>query len=146
MGLQSTVCPTVSFHGTAVLDKGLARALKRGMRIDTLRRNARLATFDPALPGLGMVEPGGIACADGHIVYAGPESGLPSADIAEMVECEGRCITPGLIDCHTQLVHAGDRAAEFAQRLAGSATRRLRGLGVASCPPCAPSGRPMRRR
>jgi imidazolonepropionase len=89
------------------------------MRIDTLWRNARLATFDPALPGLGVVEPGVIACADGRIVYAGAAPGLPSAGIAEVVDCEGRWITPGLIDCHTHLVHAGDRADEFAQRLSG---------------------------
>ena len=39
---------------------------------------------------------------------------------AETIDCEGRLITPGLIDCHTHLVHAGNRANEFEMRLAGA--------------------------
>ncbi len=41
-----------------------------------------------------------------------------SAQGGETIDCEGRWITPGLIDCHTHLVHAGDRAHEFELRLA----------------------------
>jgi imidazolonepropionase len=89
------------------------------LQIDTMWHNARLATLDPALPGLGIVERGAIACTDGCIVFAGPEQDVPASD-ATRIDCEGRWITPGLIDCHTHLVHAGDRAAEFAQRLAGA--------------------------
>lgn len=70
--------------------------------------------------GLGIVEDGVVACAGGRIRYAGPASGAPQFDAAERIDCDGRWITPGLIDCHTHLVHAGDRAAEFEQRLAGA--------------------------
>ncbi|MER9406023.1 imidazolonepropionase [Mesorhizobium caraganae] len=85
-----------------------------------LWRNARLATMVEA--GLGIVEKGAIAARDGVIVYAGPEADMPSASSqgAEVADCEGRWITPGLIDCHTHLVHAGNRANEFEMRLAGA--------------------------
>jgi len=71
--------------------------------------------------GLGLVEEGTIAAEGGRIAYAGPQSSLPK-DFrdAETIDCQGRLVTPGLIDCHTHLVFAGDRAAEFEQRLAGA--------------------------
>ncbi|TPN54017.1 MULTISPECIES: imidazolonepropionase [unclassified Mesorhizobium] len=87
-----------------------------------LWRNARLATMAESSAGLGVVEHGAIAERDGRIVYAGPESEMPAAFLqgAETVDCEGRWITPGLIDCHTHLVYAGNRANEFEMRLAGA--------------------------
>jgi imidazolonepropionase len=89
---------------------------------DRLWRNARLATLNPALPGLGLVENGVIAVQDGRILYAGDEASLPFPieNATEIIDCGGRWITPGLIDCHTHLVHAGDRANEFEMRLAGA--------------------------
>ena len=87
-----------------------------------LWRNARLATMADSAAGLGIVEDGAIVARDGLIVYAGPEADMPAAFSrnAEIVDCEGRWITPGLIDCHTHLVHAGNRANEFEMRLAGA--------------------------
>src|SRR3546814_418203 len=70
--------------------------------------------------GPGIVEAGLIAAKDGRIVYAGPEAGAPALDAAEIVDCDGRWITPGLIDCHTHLIHAGNRAREFELRLEGA--------------------------
>jgi imidazolonepropionase len=89
---------------------------------DRLWRNARLATLNPAMPGLGLVEDGVIAVEDGRILYASSEAGLPFPieNAGEIIDCGGRWITPGLIDCHTHLVHAGDRANEFEMRLAGA--------------------------
>jgi imidazolonepropionase len=89
------------------------------MRCDGIWRNATLATIAPGLPGLGIVDRGLIACRDGLIIYAGPEAGAPALDAANDVDCAGRLITPGLIDCHTHLVYAGSRAQEFEQRLTG---------------------------
>jgi imidazolonepropionase len=43
-----------------------------------------------------------------------------SIDARRTIDCEGRWVTPGLIDCHTHLVHGGDRAREFEMRLAGA--------------------------
>ncbi len=88
------------------------------MRCDRVWRNARLATMAPGLPGLGVVEDGLVAARDGRILYAGPAADAPPLD-GPSLDCDGRWITPGLIDCHTHLVHAGDRAHEFEQRLAG---------------------------
>ncbi len=86
----------------------------------TIWRNARLATLARGAPGLGVVERGAILASDGRIVFAGPEPDAPSApNDARTIDCEGRWITPGLIDCHTHLVYAGSRAAEFEARLAG---------------------------
>ena len=86
----------------------------------TIWRNARLATLDSTRGGLGEIDRGAILARDGRIVFAGPETDLPSASSSEIIDCEGRWITPGLIDCHTHLVHAGNRAHEFELRLNGA--------------------------
>jgi imidazolonepropionase len=95
------------------------RELGTGVRV---WRNARLVTLAPDKPGLGIVERGAVAIEDRRIAYAGPDADLPARwrGVAEEVDCEGRWITPGLIDCHTHLVHAGDRAHEFEMRLRGA--------------------------
>jgi imidazolonepropionase len=86
-----------------------------------LWRNARLATFAERSAGLGVVEHGAVAARGGRIVFAGAESEMPGALAqGETIDCEGRWVTPGLIDCHTHLVHAGNRANEFEMRLAGA--------------------------
>ena len=86
-----------------------------------LFRNARLATMRADLPGLGIIENGAVLIDEDRIVFAGDEAELPlSVASDEIHDCEGRWITPGLIDCHTHLVHAGDRAHEFELRLEGA--------------------------
>ncbi|WP_447724168.1 imidazolonepropionase [Sphingomonas koreensis] len=92
---------------------------------DKLWRNARLATMTG--DGLGIVERGAVAATGGTITYAGPDSDAP--DAAEIVDCEGRWITPGLIDCHTHLVHAGNRAKEFEARLDGATYEEIARAG-----------------
>ena len=61
------------------------------------------------------------------ITYAGPAAGAPLA--RETIDCAGRWITPGLIDCHTHLVYAGDRAHEFELRLAGASYEEIARAG-----------------
>jgi imidazolonepropionase len=98
---------------------------------DRLFRNARIATLRSELPGLGIVEPGAILSRQGRIAFAGLESDL-SSDMrsgAQVVDCGGRWITPGLIDCHTHLAYAGDRAGEFEQRLAGASYEAIARAG-----------------
>ena len=74
----------------------------------------------PDREGLGIIDHGLVACRDGRIAYAGSVDDAPGdLDALEIVDCERRWITPGLIDCHTHLVFAGDRAQEFEQRLNG---------------------------
>jgi imidazolonepropionase len=97
------------------------------MRCDRVWHNARLATLAP--PGLGIVEGGTIAAADGRIVFAGATADAPSFDGGERIDCGGRWITPGLIDCHTHLVYAGDRAREFEMRLNGASYEEIARAG-----------------
>lgn len=98
---------------------------------DRIFTRARLATLDPRLPGLGIVENGVVAVRDGRILFAGDAAGLPAQALAgaETVDCGGRWITPGLIDCHTHLVHAGNRAREFEMRLAGASYEEIARAG-----------------
>jgi imidazolonepropionase len=101
------------------------------MRVERLWYNANLATL---ASGLGGVRNGLVAAQGGRIAYAGAASEAPSFDAAERIDCEGRWITPGLIDCHTHLVHAGNRAREFEMRLAGASYEEiaLAGGGILS--------------
>ncbi len=89
------------------------------MRCDRIWRNARLATMTLGNDPLGLVDSGVVACRDGAIVFAGPASEAPADLSGDEVDCLGRLITPGLIDCHTHLVYGGDRASDFEQRLEG---------------------------
>ncbi len=105
------------------------------MRCDRIWRNARLATLVPGREQLGIVEDGLIACRGGRILHVGPAGDAPSGlEALQVTDCDGRLITPGLIDCHTHLVYAGDRAAEFEQRLQGVSYEEIarRGGGILS--------------
>jgi imidazolonepropionase len=84
--------------------------------------NARLLTAAP-------IENGIVAADGARIVYAGPAADAPKFAKAERIDCEGRWITPGLIDCHTHLVYAGDRAREFEMRLAGATYEEIARAG-----------------
>lgn len=95
------------------------------MRCDRVWINARLATLAPDREGLGVVENGVVASLDGRIAYAGPTAEAPVFEAAEVIDLEGRWITPGLIDPHTHLVFAGDRAHEFELRLAGASYEEI---------------------
>src|SRR3954453_14621581 len=104
-------------------------------RFDRIWHHARLATVRADLPDLGVIEQGVIASRDGRIVFAGGRADFPSdADAAERIDCGGRWITPGLVDCHTHLVYGGHRANEFAMRLEGAAYEDISraGGGIAS--------------
>ena len=90
--------------------------------MDRFWTNANLATM--AGDGLGLVEDGAVACRNGRIVYAGPRAGAP-VEFGEVVDCGGRWITPGLVDCHTHLVHAGNRSGEWARRLEGASYEEI---------------------
>ena len=83
--------------------------------------NARIATLAEGQPGLGIIEHGAILAEGERIAWVGPMADLPAAaNGAERINLDGRWVTPGLIDCHTHLVHGGDRALEFEMRLEGA--------------------------
>jgi imidazolonepropionase len=96
-------------------------------RLDTVWLNARLATLIEGRSGVGVVESGAVAAREGRIAFVGREDELPATwrASARLVDCEGRWITPALIDCHTHLVYGGDRAHEFELRLAGASYEQI---------------------
>jgi imidazolonepropionase len=98
------------------------------MRFDRVWFNARLATLSS--DDLGIVESGAVAAKDGRIAFAGPAKDLPTGwDAAERIDCQGRWITPGLVDCHTHLIYGGDRAHEFELRLKGASYEEIARAG-----------------
>ena len=82
---------------------------------------ASLATLDAA-SGYGEIRDGALGWRDGVLTYVGSRAGLPDepAQLAREVIAADGWITPGLVDCHTHLVFAGDRAREFELRLQGA--------------------------
>jgi imidazolonepropionase len=93
--------------------------------------NARVATFAPALEGPGAIESAALVVRDGKLDYVGASRDLPHGLLSrsEVVDCEGRWITPGLIDCHTHLVHGGNRAHEFEMRIGGATYEEITRAG-----------------
>ncbi|MFK4530664.1 imidazolonepropionase [Bradyrhizobium japonicum] len=99
-------------------------------RFDRIWHNARLATMRADRPDLGEIEHGVIATRGSHIVYAGAAADFPGdADAIKRIDCEGRWITPGLVDCHTHLVYGGNRAHEFELRLKGASYEEIARAG-----------------
>ncbi len=92
---------------------------------------ARVATLDSER-GYGLREDCSVAWRDGRIVHLGSRDAAPA--IEPVFEARGALLTPGLIDCHTHLVFAGNRAVEFAQRLEGLSYAEIAaaGGGIAS--------------
>lgn len=88
--------------------------------ITGLLTGARLITLQGS-QGYGLIEHGALAWKDGVLDYVGPANAVPAAlHERPATDAGGRCVTPGLIDCHTHTVFAGDRAGEFERRLQGA--------------------------
>ena len=85
-----------------------------------LLTNLTLATMERGESPYGLVAEGAVALDGGRIAWCGPAGVLPT-DCASWPrrDLDGRLVTPALIDCHTHLVHGGDRAREFEMRLEG---------------------------
>ena len=90
------------------------------MAWDSLWTNVHLATMAPPHP-YGEIRNAALAVHDGKIAWLGPLSGLPAGARANEQHDGARgWITPGLIDCHTHIVYAGNRSEEFEARLNGA--------------------------
>jgi len=97
---------------------------------DGLLLGAHLATLDAA-SGYGEIADGALGWRDGVLAYVGPRAQLPGEPRAlarEVIEVDG-WVTPGLVDCHTHLVFAGDRAREFELRLQGASYEEIARAG-----------------
>lgn len=108
----------------------MAKAPGETVVCDKLWTNARLATMSAVVDApYGAVLDGVIAAREGRIVHVGPRSAAPTFQAAETIDCAGRWVTPGLIDCHTHLVYGGDRAHEFELRLQGATYEEIARAG-----------------
>src|SRR5258707_8216025 len=99
---------------------------------DDLWLNGRLAKMTPGDVPYGAVEDGAIAAAGGRIAWLGARRDLPGRreGLARRVhDLAGYWLTPGLIDCHTHIVHGGDRAQEFELRLQGATYEEIARAG-----------------
>ncbi|MFB0948453.1 MAG: imidazolonepropionase, partial [Burkholderiaceae bacterium] len=91
---------------------------------DAIWRNAHLATMVGA--AYGAIDQGALAVRDGVIAWVGAQADLPVGWRAQTVhDAQGAWITPGLIDCHTHIVYAGNRSHEFEARLNGVAYEEI---------------------
>jgi imidazolonepropionase len=80
---------------------------------------AELVTNDPSHDGtpLGVIQDAAVVVEERRVAWVGPRSMAPPADAVR--ELGGRAVLPGFVDSHSHLVFAGDRAPEFAARMAG---------------------------
>lgn len=85
------------------------------VRFERVWTNLNVAT----MAADGEIMDAALAVADGRIAWVGPRRELPDLPAAEVIDGQGGWLLPGLIDCHTHLVFAGDRSGEFEQRLMG---------------------------
>src|SRR5438105_1986138 len=111
-------------------------------------------TCDPGRPGLGMIDRGAIALMGGTVAWIGDDDDWPTTLLAlgfprsggeptrrktldfpstasqwQSIDAGGRLVTPGLVDCHTHAIFAGDRANEFAMRAAGKTYLEIASAG-----------------
>ena len=80
---------------------------------------------------LGLIENAALLVEDGRVAVAGTYLDLRSRIPAEatVIDAEGRCVTPGFVDAHTHLIFAGNRAAEFEQRIGGATYQQIAASG-----------------
>lgn len=95
-----------------------------------LIQNANIATMVPGKTAYGLIHDGAVAVAGGKVQWAGRLADLP----ADYASCEsrdlgGRLVTPALIDCHSHIVHGGNRAREFEMRLNGASYEEVARAG-----------------
>ena len=99
---------------------------------DVLFVDAHVATMRA---GYGAIRDAAVAVHDGRIAWVGPRRDLPAdAHARTTLSCAGDWLLPGLVDCHTHLVYAGNRANEFERRLNGATYADIarEGGGIAS--------------
>jgi imidazolonepropionase len=97
----------------------------------TIWRNANVATFCGDTP-YGWLPGATIVTRGNEVIWLGADRDLPATLVGESANehhLGGACVTPGLIDCHTHLVYAGNRAREFELRLQGATYEEIARAG-----------------
>jgi imidazolonepropionase len=111
----------------AILDSP-PQALYKSRMFDALINHVRLATMDPAVrEPFGFLDDAAIGVDHGHIAWVGKSHDAPPA--RRTIEGRGRLATPALLDCHTHLVFAGNRAFEFEMRRRGALYAEIAAAG-----------------
>ena len=95
--------------------------------MDAVLFNVRLATMMAGAAPYGASGADAIAFDAGRIAWIGDAGAAPQS--GRRIDGEGRWLTPGLIDCHTHLVHGGNRAREFEMRLTGTSYEEIARAG-----------------
>ena len=95
--------------------------------MDLLLADVRLATMQPGGEPYGCGHASAIGFEEGRIAWIGEAAEAPAA--TRRIECGGRWLTPALVDCHTHLVYAGNRAREFEMRLEGASYEAIAQAG-----------------
>lgn len=94
-----------------------------------LLTNATIATMQQDTP-YGLLGNAAVLVKDQTIAWVGSSENIPDeARSHETIDLEGRLVTPGLIDCHTHIVHGGNRANEFEMRLNGASYEEVARAG-----------------
>ena len=90
-----------------------------------------LVTNDPAHGGLlGVIEDAAVLMCDEKVTWVGTTSDLPDdTDPDKHIDAGGAAVVPGFVDAHTHAVFAGDRADEFAMRMAGASYEEILAAG-----------------
>ena len=98
----------------------------------TLITDITLATMAPGSVPYGLCQDAAVAIDSGKVQWAGPLAECPPEHAGwHRWAMDGRLVTPGLIDCHTHLVHGGNRAGEFEMRLNGKSYEEISRAGGA---------------
>lgn len=110
----------------------------RGTSHVLVRNAAQIVTLEGSAGALGVIDRGAMSAREGRIVWAGPERDLPPAEApareTRVLDAQGCAIVPGLVDCHTHTVFAGDRCDDFELRVSGVGYAEIarRGGGIAT--------------
>lgn len=100
------------------------------MRQPYVITNVSIATMASDAPDYGLLESAALVISDEVIEWVGPASDLPPSFAGlEQQDQAGRLVTPALIDCHTHIVHGGNRAREFEMRLKGASYAEIARAG-----------------
>ena len=94
----------------------------------TVFTNTRITTLTGE-SGYGLIDDAAMLIDGDRVEWVGSMAELKTVKGAEIIDCGGRLITPGLIDCHTHLVYGGDRADEFELRLEGASYEEIANSG-----------------
>lgn len=89
-------------------------------KCDLLIKHAALITCTDNGQVGGLISDGAVAISGQKVIWTGSSAETKNFDPLKVIDTEGQVVTPALIDCHTHLIFGGNRANEFAMRLAGA--------------------------